>query len=131
MTSGSPSFLKYAGAMPTYDMFKAQRLAIHQDIPTEKQADSPDRPDNILRSMRTGDMSGILQTAQTASPDAPDAVLERGKQAAATGTDSPDAVLERGRQAAAAGADTPEAILARGRQAAPEQNAGRVISERA
>ncbi len=108
--------------MPAYDMFKMQRLARHQDIPTEKQAEMPD---NMLTSMRTSDMSGVLGT------DLPDAVLERGRQAAAAGTDAPDAVLERGRQAAASGADNPDAILARGRQAAPEQNGGRVVSERA
>lgn len=122
MKSGSPSFLKYAGAMPAYDMFKAQRLAAHQDTSTDKTAEMPD---NIHTSMRTSDMSGVLET------DLPDAVLERGRQAAAAGADAPDAVLERGRQAAASGADNPDAILARGRQAAPEQNGGRVVSERA
>ncbi|MFP5240158.1 MAG: hypothetical protein ACLGQW_10035 [Acidobacteriota bacterium] len=119
MKSGSPSFLKYAGAMPAYAMFKAQRLAQHQDIPTEKPADSPDRPDNILTPMRTSDISGGVQTAPPTGA------------AQAADPDSPDAVLERGRQAAANSADNPDAILARGRQAAPEQSGGRILTETA
>ncbi|WP_243438952.1 hypothetical protein [Fundidesulfovibrio soli] len=122
MRSLDRGFLRYAGAMPAYDMFKMQRLAGHQDIPTENTAEMPDK---IHTPMRTSDMSGVLET------DLPDAVLERGRQAAAAGADAPDAVLERGRQAAAAGADNPDAILARGRQAAPERDGGRVISQEA
>jgi len=103
-------FLRFAGAAPTYDMAKAQRLN-HRPDPTagaEMPADSPDRPSNITRSM--GEFRPPEAQA-AADPDLPDAILERGKQAAPS--DLPDAILERGRQGAPQPGNAPETASGR------------------
>jgi len=72
-----PHFLRYAGAPPAKQMFKQQRLARAAAPPevVEKPADSPDRPSNISRSMREGDVSKVLAVdlPRNATPAIPEA----------------------------------------------------------
>lgn len=116
-------FMRYAGAMSAYDMFKQQRIARAQAVapPAEKPLDSPDRPSNITKAISTGDLSLIP------AGDQPNNILQglstfKPPEAAPTPTAQDNPSLPSAILASQGGSPAPQP---------PESTSGGIISETA